>query len=77
MKVMPFIDVENQSLYSSDQTKQTLNLRNCTTPSNLHSLILKTNISIDHINLVYTIEMIKNNKEEFDICFICNFLKLP
>jgi hypothetical protein len=27
--------------------------------------------------LVYTIEMIKNNKEEFDICFICNFLKLP
>jgi hypothetical protein len=74
---MPFIDIEQQSISALNQFQQTLKLRNCSAPSNLHSLILKTNISIDHIDLVFTKNIVNNNKTDSNVSFICEVLKLP
>lgn len=74
---MPFIDVEQQSISALNQPKQTLKLRNCTTPSDLHSLVLKTNISIDNIDLIFTKNFVKGDISGNSVSFICEALRLP
>ncbi len=76
-RVMPFIDVEQQSISALNQPKQTLKLRNCTTPSDLHSLVLKTNISIDNIDLIFTKNFVKGDISGNSVSFICEALRLP
>jgi len=76
-EIMPFVDEDYQSISSLTQSKQTLKLGSCTTTNELYPLVLKTNITIDNIKLIYNFQIIENTSNMRSTLFLLEMFKFP
>jgi len=76
-QIMPMVDEDYQTISSLKETYQSIKLRKCTTPEDLHPLVLRTNIAIDNLKLVYTLKIFEQNAPIRNMHFFFEMLKLP
>jgi hypothetical protein len=76
-KIMPFVDEDHQSISSLHNNSQALKLTDCTTPEDLYPLVLKTNVAIEHVNLVYTIRLFAHTVNLINSKLFFEIFKLP
>jgi hypothetical protein len=76
-KLMPLVDEDYMSISPLNNGVQTLKLGNCTTTDELYPLVLKTNIAIDNIKLIYNLRICKLYYNAQNVFFVTELLKLP
>ncbi len=74
---MPLVDENYQTISCLTERYQTIKLRKCTTPEDLHQLVLRTNIAIDNLKLVYTLKIFEKRVHIINMHFFFEMFRLP